>query len=287
MIQESLILPIQQPQLFTKERKPFSRILFLGPPGTGKTEIARAIASEIKGTFFNPSVSDLISKFQGESSRLIKALFEKARELVPSVIFFDEIDSLGSMRSDNENESTRQIKTELLLQIDGLGRENKKVFVLASTNVPWALDSAILRRFEKRIYIGLPDENARNHLIRLCIGSMEHDLTDEQIKECSEQTDGFSGSDIKAFVTDVLFEPLREFNRATHFKLKKDMWIVCNKEDENAVEKKMKDIPHGTMQASNLNWIHVQKALSNKKKSIQTVDLKRFEQWTQEFAIIG
>lgn len=126
----------------------------------------------------------------GESERLVKSLFELARQNKPSVIFIDEIDSMVSNRSDGENEATRRIKTEFLVQMDGVGKDDDGILVLGATNIPWGIDSAARRRFQRKIYIPLPDEPARLAMFKLNVGSTPNGLTDDDFKKLAELSEG-------------------------------------------------------------------------------------------------
>ncbi|MGH0123681.1 UNVERIFIED_CONTAM: hypothetical protein FKN15_028912 [Acipenser sinensis] len=152
-LKEAVILPIKFPHLFTGKRTPWRGILLFGPPGTGKSYLAKAVATEANNsTFFSVSSSDLMSKWLGESEKLVKNLFELARQHKPSIIFIDEVDSLCGSRNENESEAARRIKTEFLVQMQGVGNNNDGILVLGATNIPWVLDAAIRRSWPYQLY---------------------------------------------------------------------------------------------------------------------------------------
>mmetsp|Transcript_7236 Transcript_7236/g.12519 ORF Transcript_7236/g.12519 Transcript_7236/m.12519 type:complete len:402 (-) Transcript_7236:113-1318(-) len=221
-LKEAVILPVKFPQFFTGKRKAWSGLLLYGPPGTGKSYLAKAVATEADSTFFSVSSSNLVSKWMGESEKLVSQLFQMAREAAPSIIFIDELDSLCSARGEGESEAARRIKTEFLVQMQGVGNENGQVLVLGATNMPYSLDQAVRRRFDKRIYIPLPESKARAHMFKVHLGDTPSSLTLEDYKYLGERTEGFSGSDVATMVKDVLFEPVRKTQEATHFKEVRD-----------------------------------------------------------------
>lgn len=196
--------------MFDETRKPWRGILLFGPPGTGKSYLAKACATECEGTFFSVSSSDLVSKWMGESEKLIKQLFKMAREKKPSIIFIDEVDSLCGSRSEGENDSSRRIKTEFLVQMQGTGTNNDGVLVLGATNVPWELDNAIRRRFQKRIYISLPEATARAGMFKIHSGKTKNSLTEADFATLGEESHGYSGSDLANVVNEALMLPVRK-----------------------------------------------------------------------------
>ena len=189
-LQEAIILPVKFPDIFTGIRKPWKGILLYGPPGTGKTFLAKACATQADATFFSISSSDLISKWVGESEKLIKALFQLAKENEPSIIFIDEIDSMVSSRSEGEDESSKRVKTEFLVQMQGVGSKEGKILVLGATNFPWGLDPAMRRRFQKRIYIPLPDYEARLYMLKRKLKKQPNSLQPHEFDDLAKRLEG-------------------------------------------------------------------------------------------------
>ncbi|KAG1703126.1 hypothetical protein DVH05_008038 [Phytophthora capsici] len=211
ILQEAVILPTLRPDLFTGLRAPPRGVLLFGPPGTGKTLLAKAVATEAKATFFNISASSLTSKWVGEGEKLVRALFEMARELQPSVVFMDEIDALLSTRSASENEASRRIKNQFFTELDGAASSQEdRILIMGATNLPQELDEAIVRRLEKRIYVPLPDASSREGLVLHLLGSQKYSLSSKDIKNIVKATEGYSGSDLKAVCKDAALGPIRE-----------------------------------------------------------------------------
>ena len=237
ILYEIIVVPTIRPDLFTGIRKPQRGILLFGPPGTGKTMIAKAIASECQSTFFNISASSLTSKWVGESEKTVKSLFKLAYKKAPSIIFIDEIDSILSKRNENENEATKRLKTEFLIQFDGLGSNtNARLLVIAATNRPMDLDEALLRRLPKRVYCGPLDEEGRFDFIKKVINRVETKLSDYDIQEVAKMTNGYSNSDLKELCKEAAFQPVRELTmeqilRINKFRplVKRDLVKAVNK----------------------------------------------------------
>ncbi|XP_062555338.1 katanin p60 ATPase-containing subunit A1 isoform X4 [Armigeres subalbatus] len=267
ILQEAVVLPVILPDFFRGIRRPWKGVLMVGPPGTGKTMLAKAVATECGTTFFNVSSSTLTSKYRGESEKLVRLLFEMARYYAPSTIFIDEIDSLCACRgSDSEHEASRRFKAELLIQMDGLNAasysDEKIIMVLAATNHPWDIDEAFRRRFEKRVYIGLPNDNTRKALLELCLKgvNMSPDLETDTI---ADQLRGYTGSDIANVCRDAAMMAMRRhINGLTPSEIK-------------MIRREEVDLP--------VTAQDFQDAMVKTRKSVSANDVARYETWMDEY----
>ncbi|KAG2586049.1 spastin-like isoform X2 [Panicum virgatum] len=211
-LQELVMLPLRRPDLFKGGLlKPCRGILLFGPPGTGKTMLAKAIANEAQASFINVSMSTITSKWFGEDEKNVRALFTLAAKVSPTIIFVDEVDSmLGQRNRAGEHEAMRKIKNEFMTHWDGLlSRPDQRILVLAATNRPFDLDEAIIRRFERRIMVGLPSMESRELIMRRLLSKEKVD-PGLDFKELATMTEGYSGSDLKNLCTTAAYRPVRE-----------------------------------------------------------------------------
>mmetsp|Transcript_19239 Transcript_19239/g.25343 ORF Transcript_19239/g.25343 Transcript_19239/m.25343 type:complete len:452 (+) Transcript_19239:162-1517(+) len=311
-LKEAVILPVRFPQMFVGKIEPWKGILLYGPPGTGKSYLAKAVATEADSTFFAVSSSDLVSKWQGESERLVRNLFELAREAGNAIIFIDEVDSLCGSRSEGENDSARRIKTEFLVQMQGVKNTgDSKVLVLGATNVPWELDAAIRRRFEKRIYIPLPEQEARTCMFHIHVGDTPNTLTEEEFERLGEMSEGYSGSDISVLIREALYEPVRKCQQAKQWILTEEgLYTPCENypschqcppklssdppgtqyppcQNCNAVRISLYDIASDKLKVPILTFADFEKALMKARPSVAPEELDQFVDWTEEFGQEG
>lgn len=297
-LKEAVILPVKFPQFFTGKRKPWRGILLYGPPGTGKSYLAKAVATEADSMFFSVSSSDLVSKWMGESEKLVSELFAEARANAPSIIFIDEVDSLVSARGDNESEAARRIKTEFLVQMDGVGNnKDQQVLILGATNLPNALDPAIRRRFDKRIYIALPDSPSRAKMFKIHLGDTPHKLTEEDFRFLGGETVGFSGSDINLIVKDTLMQPVRKVQEATHFRPATGpdgapgFWEPCAPSAPGAQERDLTwfatNDQADKVLVPSITRADFQASLHRARPTVSPDDLALYEKFTSEFGEEG
>jgi vacuolar protein-sorting-associated protein 4 len=264
-LREAIVLPIAKPQLFKGARKPWSGILLFGPPGCGKTLLAKAAATECKATFFSASSADLLSKWLGESEKLISSLFKVARLKAPSLIFMDEIDSVATKRGEgSESGGERRVKTQLLSEIQGLKSTfDKPLLVLGATNRPWDIDNAMLSRFEKRVHVPLPDLKARVGIFKIHTEGVNSALTDEDFVELAVRTEGYSGRDIANICREVIMLPVRELDMSG--------LLEDSDKDVNVRDIDLKDF---------------KKTLKKVKPMTNQVLLKQYNDWAEEFGEI-
>ncbi|XP_017781529.1 PREDICTED: fidgetin-like protein 1 [Nicrophorus vespilloides] len=258
-IQEAVVWPMLRPDIFTGLRRPPKGILLFGPPGTGKTLIGKCVASQSKSTFFSISASSLTSKWIGDGEKMVRALFAVARCHLPAVIFIDEIDSLLSQRSETEHESSRRLKTEFLVQLDGATtNSDERLLVIGATNRPQELDEAARRRLVKRLYIPLPELEARLQLVQRLMFTENHSLTDENMKEIAALSRGYSGADMLNLCSDASLGPIRSINLS---------------QIENIQASEVRPV----------SMLDFRKSLTRVKSSVSSRDLDLFVEWDKTY----
>ncbi|XP_055149127.1 fidgetin-like protein 1 isoform X1 [Symphalangus syndactylus] len=258
-IKEIVVWPMLRPDIFTGLRGPPKGILLFGPPGTGKTLIGKCIASQSGATFFSISASSLTSKWVGEGEKMVRALFAVARCQQPAVIFIDEIDSLLSQRGDGEHESSRRIKTEFLVQLDGVTTSSEdRILVVGATNRPQEIDEAARRRLVKRLYIPLPEASARKQIVINLMSKEQCCLGEQEIEQIVLQSDGFSGADMTQLCREASLGPIRSLQTADIATITPD-------------------------QVRPIAYIDFENAFRTVRPSVSPKDLELYENWNKTF----
>ncbi|KAJ7367063.1 Vps4 C terminal oligomerization domain-containing protein [Mycena albidolilacea] len=282
---------------------------FLRPAGVMQQSVTTSLKQldHLQAPTTDASAAFLIH-LRVDQTVLVKQLFELARESKPSIIFIDEIDSLAGSRNEGESEGSRRIKTEFLVQMNGVGHNDTGVLVLGVTNIPWQLDNAIKRRFEKCICISLSGPEARRHMfepsiapiplprtfmtrdeaedytLKLHVGETPCEMVSKNYHVLADQTEGFSCSDISIIVRDALMQPVQKVLSATHFKRTEDgaKWTPCSPGDPDAVEKSWTDIESDKLLEPLLRLADFLKSLASTRPTVTESDIKQQDEWMRE-----
>ncbi|MEA3325042.1 MAG: ATP-binding protein [Euryarchaeota archaeon] len=268
-IKESVVLSIieKKPEAI----KPWKGILLFGPPGTGKTLLAAATAGSLDATFFNVKVGQILSKYFGESSKLVSALYSVGRKKAPSIVFLDEFDSIALSRSGEVAESSRRVLSTLLSELDGLQDKDSGSFVLtmAATNTPWDIDSAVLSRFPKRIHIPLPDKEACLEIIRIHTIKeglkLDRQILGEVAERCTENL--FAGRDIATLCNDAIWNMVRSENPAL----------------ESLADKPVDAIREYRLGVRELTDEDFEKSFESVRGAVKARDVERYVGWAEEY----
>eukprot|EP00656_Telonema_subtile_P039643 TRINITY_DN4472_c0_g1_i1.p1 TRINITY_DN4472_c0_g1~~TRINITY_DN4472_c0_g1_i1.p1 ORF type:complete len:232 (-),score=65.45 TRINITY_DN4472_c0_g1_i1:215-910(-) len=223
----------------------------------------------------------------GESEKMVTQLFELAREVRPSIIFIDEIDSIAGARGEGKHESTTRMLTQLLIEMDGVGRDTDGLMVLGATNCPWDLDQAMRRRLERRILIPLPDETGRMVMFKIYAGK-DHSLKDpEDFRALAAGTDGYSGSDISTACKQALMKPVSKMTDAKHFKqmyketdgVQQLFWMPCSPGDPAGKEMRLNDMDPKTVNVPPVSMLDFAIALKATSPSVTAEENERYNEY--------
>jgi len=264
MMETIVISALQKPASI----QPWKGILLFGPPGTGKTLLASACAGSLEATFFNVKASSVSSKYYGESSKIVSALYDVAREMHPSIVFIDEIDALTTKRSDGVSEASRRMLSTLLTELDGFQDKgsNRLILTLSATNTPWDLDEAVLSRFSRRIYIPLPDKEATKEIIKINTKGVKLDVDLDGIADkCVERF--YSGRDLKNLCQDAIWNMIRDVN--------KDLYKMANLSYKELKRRKLK--------TRALTDDDFEEAFKKIKSPLTKSEIEKYEKWGEEF----
>ncbi|MEE9323720.1 MAG: ATP-binding protein [Candidatus Aenigmarchaeota archaeon] len=259
-VKEAIILPMieKKPEFVEAPRT----LLLYGPPGTGKTLLAKAASNTLQANFFEARTSTLLSKFFGESSKIVSMLFEKARKNQPSIIFMDEFDSIMISRDSGIQESTRRVVSQLLMEIEGFStKAGEKVIMISATNKPWDLDDAMVSRFQRRIYVPLPDPDARKQIFEIHMKGVS--LDGITINKLAEMGEGYSGRDIANVCKEAIMLMVREQNPKLE-------------------ELTTAQIEKYAMNYRSLTKEDFDRAFSKVRKTVDEKTIKKYEEWGEQ-----
>lgn len=259
-VREAITLPmIEGKPAFVESPR---TILLYGPPGTGKTLLAKAASNTLDANFFEAKTSALLSKYFGESSKIIEALFRRAKEDEPSIIFMDEFDSVMVSRDSDVNESTRRVISQLLMEIEGFSSGGgDKTILIAATNKPWDLDDAMISRFQRKIHVPLPDKGAREEIFGIHLKGAE--LDGITARELAGRSEGYSGRDVSNVCREAIMTMVRE-------------------ENPGLEDLSVKQIEKYKMNYRSLTNEDFEKAFSKVKRTVNEKTLRRYDEWGEE-----
>jgi len=268
-LMEAIFFSLAKPEEPVRVEPP-RRFLLYGPPGTGKTLLAMAASNMLKATFFDVSISKVLSRYVGDSPRMLSAIFRVAYHKAPSVIFFDEVEALTIKRDLGKEPATGVLQT-FLTELDGFKSKylDKPVLVIAATNKPWLLDEAILSRFEKRIYIPLPNRESRKQIFKLEIEKRGFKLQGITFDELVNLTEGYSGRDIANICKEAIMMMLRRANPNIADKLQK--------------VKDLSELEQETYRIEPITREELLEALNRIKPAISQEEVKKYEEWGRQF----
>jgi len=301
-IGDSIEKPIRFPQFFQPGGliEAWNGILLYGPSGTGKTMLARAVASKNKAKMMVISCSRVFKKWVGESEQTIRAIFAAARKATPlCIIFFDEFDSVGGQRNEDSSETSARTVTELLTQMDGIQpdkdstKPDARVIVIAATNLPWDIDAALKRRFSRRIYIPLPDRTGRLGIFRSYLKHHKEkggfvSVSDAELELVADSTEGYSSADIKTCCQDVANALLPKLESSTHFQQLPDgRYLPCSPGAPGAIEKTGDVPPEEKMILPAITLRDLMNAIQTTSPSVDPATLERYEEFTRQMGMSG
>jgi SpoVK/Ycf46/Vps4 family AAA+-type ATPase len=244
-----------------------ANLLLYGPPGTGKTLIAAAVSRGLEATFFSCKISDMLSKYFGESSKLVNAIFELAEQMSPSVVFLDDFESLVANRDADGSGAERRVLAEFLTCMDGFESKSsdKLVLVIAATNKPWLIDQAVLSRFGKLAYVGLPDKKAREKIFELLLTKKGYKLA-ETSEQFADRTAGYSGREIEQICKELI----------------RNMVSKANPDLLEMVDKGRAALESYTLKITDITLDDLDKVIAQMPPMTNKEDLGKYERWTKK-----